>query len=469
MLAGLVGLVVAAGLLLRGGWDVWAQSALALVLAGGGAAWLCWGLAVGWLPRPRTALSVWVLSLLVLSAASAVWSPVPAYARAAWLPAAAGLLLIPLVTLADPEGRDRIERMLRLAAWALVLAAVYQRLHGAGRPPSTLINQNVFAGAILLLLPLAARAKDWGLIAALLLCLWWTKSVGAWLGLSVALVVHRRAVGAPGFWLGAVAGFVGLVAAYAKLQSPEWLHRVEWWDAAWRMAAHAPWLGLGPGAFEPALPAYAPGRPELWSIYAHQHVLETAAERGWIYAALWLGGLFLILKEAPASRRFGPLAALAHGFVDYALAMPGVFWLFCATTALAMPESGRGVNVPSSRRPILILLVLGVAGGSSALIWRGWTADRLRASAMHELGKETPDLNLVEEKLAASERIAQHPEAARLRGELLLARAGSAPTPAELDAAAAHLERAVALNPFRATSKVMLENVRAHAAAQRTK
>ena len=111
--------------------------------------------------------------------------------------------------------------------------------------------------------------------------LWWTHSVGAWLGLAAALVLHRRAVGSIAYWAGAAAGFAGLVAAYAKLQSPDVLHRWEWWAAAWRMAADAPWRGLGPGSFAYALPAYVEARPELNSIFAHQYFLETAAERGW--------------------------------------------------------------------------------------------------------------------------------------------------------------------------------------------
>lgn len=448
MLAGLVGTVVASGLLLRGAWDLWAQSMVLLGLLAACAAWLCARVASGWLPRPDPRTLAWASALAALSALSAWASPVPAYSRPAWAAAAAGLALFPLISVLDAEGRERVERFLRAAGWVLVLLAFYQRLQGDSRPAGTFLNQNAFAGAILLLLPVAARAGDWALAAGLLACLWWTKSVGAWLGLSVALILHRRAVGPVAFWLGSSAGFVGLVAAYAKIQSPETLHRVEWWKAAWRMAASAPWLGLGPGSYAYALPAHVPARPDLSTVFAHQHLLETAAERGWPYLLLWGVGLAVLLKPAPAGRRFGPAAAMIHGLVDYALSVPGVFWLFCASTALAAPDAGRSVNVPLRWRPVLCAVILAAASVSGVLVWRGWSADRLRARAVFAIGEGR--LDDAAGLLAASEALSPHPEAARFRAEIALIRGG------RTGEAAAHLTRAIALDPYRASNRTLL-------------
>ncbi len=455
MLAGLVGTLVAGGLLLRGAWDLWAQSAILILLLTAGSCWLCARVASGWLPRPDGKTFAWAASLVLLSGLSAWLSPVPAYARPAWAAAAAGLALFPMISVLDSEGRARIERFLRVAGWVLILLAAYQRLHGDIRPAATFLNQNAFAGAILLLLPVAARAEDWALGGGLLLCLWWTKSVGAWLGLSTALILHRRAVGPIAFWLGSIAGFVGLVAAYAKLQSPEISHRVVWWGAAWRMSAGAPWLGLGPGSFAYALPSYVTTRPDLSTVFAHQHVLETAAERGWPYLFLWLAGLGALLRPAAPGRRFGPVAALIHGLVDYALSVPGVFWLFCASTALASPDSGRSVNVPLRWRPVLCAVVLAVGGAAGAAVWLGWSADRLRARAVGDVREAR--LDDAAAKLAASESLSPHPEAARMRAEIILARGGDRGE-AERD-----LERAIKLDPYRASNKALLESLRAHA------
>jgi hypothetical protein len=454
VLAVLVGVQLGAGLLLRGAWDLWAQSAVLLLLIAGLGLWVSAGIVRGRLPLPSSLPARWAAALIVLSWSSAYFGPVRAYALPAWAAAAAGLWLIPAATLLSADERVRVEQALRAFAWVLVLLAVYQRFHGMDRPTSSLLNQNVFAGAILLLLPVAARRGDALLAAGLLLCLWWSRSVGGWLGLSAALILHRRSVGAAAYWAGAVAGFAGLVAAYAKLQSPEVLHRMVWWGAAWRMACAAPWRGLGPGAYAYALPAFAASAPGLNSLFAHQHFLETAAERGWPYLFLWTAGLAAILRRAEPSKRFGPVAALAHGCVDYALSVPGVFWLFCLSVAWALPPSEDAVAVRANRKIPALGLTLALAGAAAYWTAGNWAADRLRSRVLANAAALTPDR--AESLLASSEEIRPHPEAARVRAELALAAASSAPSGGFLEAAAGHLERAVALDPYRASSWAML-------------
>jgi hypothetical protein len=459
VLALLVSVQLAAGLLLRGAWDLWAQSAVLLLLIAGTAVWLVLGVARGRLPLPAPRPAAWAAALVLLSLVSARFGTVPAYSLPAWAACAAGLWLIPAATLLSARDRVRVEQAVRVAAWLLVLLAAYQRLHGDARPPSALLNQNVFAGAILLLLPVSVRRGDGFLTAALLVCLWWTRSVGAWLGLAGALLLHRRAVGAAAFWAGAAAGFVGLVAAYAKLQSPEVLHRLAWWGAAWRMSAGAPFLGLGPGSYAYALPAFVGARPELSSLYAHQHFLETAAERGWPYLFLWVGGLAALLRRAEPGKRFGPVAALIHGLFDYALSVPGVFWLFCLSAAWSFPQSNEAVPVRAGRKiPAAAFAVL-LAAGSASWVLGNWRADRLRASAVAEISAGRDPAEAARE-LAASEEIRPHPEAARLRALLeLKAAAAGAPARPALEGAAADLERATALDPYRASNWRLLEAV----------
>jgi O-antigen ligase len=454
VLAVLVGLQLAAGLILRGAWDLWAQSAVLLGVIAGLALWISLGVVRGRLPLPSSRPALWVAALAALSFASAYFGPVRAYALPAWAAAAAGLWLIPAATVLSARERAVVERVLHAVAWFLVILAVHQKFHGEIRPPASLLNQNVFGGAILLLLPFAVRRGDGLLAAGLLLCLWWTKSVGAWLGLSAALVLHRRSVGAFAFWAGAAAGFAGLVAAYAKLQSPEVLHRLAWWAAAWRMAAGAPWLGLGPGAFAYALPAHVSSRPELSTLFAHQHFLETAAERGAAYLLLWLAGLGAILRRAEPAKRFGAVAALAHGLVDYALSVPSVFWLFCFTVAWSLPESEEAVAVRSGRKLPAVALMLCAALAAGFWVCGNWKADRLRASVF--AGPPGMTADAAEAALAASEEIRPHPEAARARAELALASAVGPREAAFLEKAAADLERAVSLDPYRASNWSLL-------------
>ncbi|MDE2489444.1 MAG: O-antigen ligase family protein [Elusimicrobia bacterium] len=458
MLAALVGVQVAAGLLLRGAWDLWAQSAVLILLTCALGLWLAARVALGRVPLPSPRPLGWAAALALLSLLSARLGPTPAYGLPAWAAAAAGLALIPLVTLLSSEDRVRVEQGVRAAAWVLALLAVYQHFHGEPRPPSSLINENVFAGAILLLLPFAARRGDPLLAAVLLLCLWWTRSVGAWLGLSAALVLNRRTVGAAAFWAGAAAGFAALVAAYAKLQSPEVLHRLAWWGAAWRMSWSAPWLGLGPGSFAYALPAFVGARPELSSLYAHQHFLETAAERGWPYLLLWVAGLAALLRRAEPAKRFGPLAALIHGLVDYPLSVPGVFWLFCLSAAWALPESEEAVAVRGRRKLPAAALALALAAAGAWWAAGNWRADRLRAAAVETISEGGGPAR-AEALLEASEAVRPHPETARLLAELELMRASGPDAPERLSAAAADLERSVSLDPYRASNWTMLENI----------
>lgn len=472
MLAGLVGFFLAAGLLLRGAWDLWSQALLVFVLVGGVYAWLAWRSALGYLPRPTRGVDLWAGVLGVLSGVSALASPVPAYSRPAWAAFAAGLALFPVTGILSRPQRAQVDRWVRGAAWVLVLVACYQKLHGTERPPSLLLNQNAFAGAALLLLPVAAEARARLLALGLLLCLWWASSVGAWLGLAAGLIVFRSRVGALWSRAGWALLLVGLVVAYARLQDPAVTHRLAWWKAAWLMAADAPWLGLGPGAYAYALPAYAPGRPELSTLFAHQHLLESAAERGWPWLALWLAGLAVLLARGSPFKRFAAFAALVHGLVDYPLSLPGVFWLFCYVAACGAPEAEEGVNVAWSRRPAMVLAACVVVAAVGLAVSRVWRADRLRAGAAASLRSPAADLGSARADLERSALLFPHPETERLLAEIAVAEAAApgAPAPAQaarLDEAAGRLRRAAALDPYRASNRELLERVEARRAALR--
>lgn len=470
MLAGLVGFFLAAGLLLRGAWDVWSQALLVFTLVGGVYAWLAWRSALGYLPRPTRGVDLWAGVLGVLSGLSAFMSPVPAYSRPAWAAFAAGLALFPVTGVLSREQRSVVDRWVRGAAWVLVLVAAYQKLHGTERPPSLLLNQNAFAGAALMLLPLAAEARARFLAFCLVLCLWWASSVGAWLGLAAGLIVFRKRVGVVWSRVGWAILLVGLVIAYARLQDPAVQHRLVWWKAAWLMAADAPWLGLGPGSYAYALPAYVGGRPELNTLFAHQHLLESAAERGWPWLALWLAGLAVLLSRGSPFKRFAAFAGLVHGLVDYPLSLPGVFWLFCYLAACGAPEAEEGVNVAWRRRPAMMLAAAMVVGAVGLAVSRVWRADRLRAVASSSLADPGADLAAARERLERSGRLFPHPETERLLAELAVADAAAPGAPpaaqaASLDEAAARLRRACALDPYRRSNRELLEKVDARRAA----
>lgn len=459
MLPLLIGLLVFAGPLLRGSWDLWAQSLLFLAVGAGFGLWLAFRLLVGYLPLPSRRNLLWTGALAGLSGLSASLSPISSYSIPAWRSLLLGLWLFPAIAAVSKDERAGIDEAVRACAWILILLAFYQRFHQhMGIPPATFLNTNVFAGTALLLLPLAVQKKDWILASALVLILIWSRSLGAWLGLSGALLLTRRQAGAAAYWLGAGIGLVCLVALYAKLLSPDVLHRWHWWAAAVRMAWTRPWLGLGPGAFAYALPAYQHSGSELGSLYAHQYFLETAAECGIPYVLVWGAGLLHCLRRGGAHKRFGALAILIHSLWDYPLSIPANFWLFCYFAASSNSESARGANVPARLKIPCAALVLAASFAACRTAWDRWEADRLKAWSAErftEGGKPSEILPLLERSLA----LARDPEAERLAAEAELRRLGEGPSGRILGAAAEHLERAAALNPYRASTWAALERL----------
>lgn len=465
MLPVLIGLLVAVGPLLRGSWDLWAQCLLFIAVACGFALWLVGRFIIGYMPLPSRPLLLWTAALAALSWAAVCASPLPAYAAPAWRNCLLGLWIFAVIPIVSKDERAGIDEAIRICAWILVLLAYYQRYFEHSEPVSAMLNRNVFAGTALLLLPLSIQKRDWALGLSLLLILVWTRSVGAWLGLAGALLLTRRDRGPVTTWIGAVIGFSCLVAIYSKLQSPEVLHRWQWWVAAARMIRARPWFGFGPGAFAYVLPAYQdPGR-DLSTLYAHQHFLEIAAEYGLPFMLAWGLGLAHFLRRGGAHKRFGALAILIQSLWDYPLSIPANFWLFCYFAGSSTPQTSRGANIAAWRKLPYGVLALGFAGIVSHAVWQRWEADRLKASGIELIAQggapsETAAL------FAKSLRLAEDPQTHRLAAELELRQAAQGKN---LHSAIAHLQRAAALDPYRASTRVALESLYKQLADSRAK
>lgn len=460
MIAFLVGLLAAGGPLMRGSWDLWSQSILLLLLTAGFGSWLCGRAAVGFLPLPSNRLAVWLSFLACLGFISSYGSPLAAYAVPAWRPILAGLWIFLAASVLSKDDRSRVDQAIRAAAWVLLLLAFYQKFgQGIDRPPSSLVNQNVFAGTILMLLPFSVSKKDWLLTAGLLLVLLWTRSVGAWLGLAGALFFTRRHSGWLGKWMGLALGAACAVAIYSKFQSPEMLHRWQWWGAAARMICDHPLFGSGPGTFRYMLPAYqTPG--QFSTIYAHQHVLGTAAAFGIPYTLIWLAGLVHCLRMAGSpSKRFGIMAIFIHSFYDYPLEMPGNLWLFCYLASSAIPERRFGVNIPARYKIPAGLTAAGLAAALIGVIWGQWQSDRLKVGVYASLEKGGAAVEAAG-RLRRAAALTQDPEFGRLALEVALRRDPevSSETGRLLDAAAA-LEGSARLDPYRSSTWVGLQRL----------
>ncbi|MDD5656336.1 MAG: hypothetical protein PHF00_03675, partial [Elusimicrobia bacterium] len=167
-----LGPLVVLGPLLNGSWDLWAQTLLIAAAAALAAAWFCLRPERGRAPVPW--LWLWAVGLGVWGGLSAYAGPLAAYAAPAWRVWLAGLGIMLAVAALPESERRRLDLAVRAAAWIMALLAVYQHFGlGLQRPPSSLLNQNIFAGALLLLIPLAHEQRDWPLCALLLVCLAW--------------------------------------------------------------------------------------------------------------------------------------------------------------------------------------------------------------------------------------------------------------------------------------------------------
>lgn len=194
------------------------------------------------------------------------------------------------------------------------------------------------------------------LITALMGCLIRTQSMGGLIGFCVGLAVlladlPKRSVrwGLGGVAVVAVGLFILtepepiLSLTFSDVASHQ---RLEMWRTAWRMILARPWLGQGLNTFMANYSTYATSEA-MGPTYAHNFLLQTAAEIGWLGLAafLWfLAALFLAFRQdlrRTAQRSFkaqrtglmGLTAGLAAFLIQaafdtnfYALRQATLFW-----------------------------------------------------------------------------------------------------------------------------------------------
>lgn len=126
------------------------------------------------------------------------------------------------------------------------------------------------------------------------------------------------------------------------------------WDAAYRMIADAPWLGLGLGSFEYAYPLYADQVVPFVMDKAHNDYLEFAAGIGlpaaiaWWLSFVWLvcrciRGVFVRHRD-----RHYPMLAIAatalvgfHSLFDFSLQIPAIALTYAVILGLGVAQSSR--------------------------------------------------------------------------------------------------------------------------------
>lgn len=402
----------------QGGWDALSVTVLWLTglssVAVALAAWL----------KPRAGrgvpLAAVVLAWLAAAGLAALSGSDLEAARAAWLTAAAGASLYALCAArSDGETIGSLTAAWTLAGSAVAAAAVFQSASGR-EPVATLVNPNVLAhwllfpaGFVWIFLRedvggLAGYGKRpaWKICAVLIAGgLAVTRSWGV-IGALVAACVWRsgRTPLAIGLW--------GAGAAGAVLSSPRSLaDRFVWWDAAARIFAGHPWLGIGPGGFGGAYLAYktVPGRN---SLFAHSAPLEILSETGVAGFLAWglLVGLILLAawrardSVSPYRRAAatGLVASTLAGLTDASLSCPAVAVSWWLAAAILIRREGPPGSRPPLPGPVRMGLAW-VAGVSVAVL--GWgLLQPLRAAVARSLAESHLAAGAVESARAEARR-----------------------------------------------------------------
>ena len=458
-LALLAAVVTAAAPWLRGTWDLWAQTGVALFLLLATSLWLAVRIIRGAVPVPNARHTAFLAALAGVLAVSAVLSPVRGASLPGLLPWAVTLWILYAVPLIPEERRVLIENAWIAGGWGLVLLAFYQRLvERTPHPEASLLNPNVFATFVLILLPLAWERGRTFLFLGLAAALWWADSLSAWIAVSALLVAVNFRRGGLGLGLSLLAAFVCLVGLHEKLAEPSFLDRLFWWRAAGAMARSRPLTGFGPGTFADVFPAFRPWLGNLSSQYAHQYPLETAAELGFPFAIAWLAWILKRWTETGGWARQALLMCMVQSLAEYGLSIPSNAWMLAYLLVADYPLEPVWISLPGRLKlPGLLVLagLTGLAVGAVAAPWRaqvGW----VRAGEAAAAGRLDQAEALLDE---AGRRFPPDPVPDLARASIAERLYGADRRPSLLWRAAALTETAVVKNPFDARAWSVLEAV----------
>lgn len=473
---------------LQGVWGFRAQFMFeaAVFLTGG-----FWLFREVWAGRPPGFLSdkrnIPLLCAALFSLAAAALSPVRALVMPEWWTFAAGLFILWLGSSLKAGDRRWTDLALRVSAWLIALLSLYQAfILKSSDISASLTNPNSLALFVLMLLPLAVKWKDLFLAVALIIVLVLTGSAAAGLaGLAAAGFYVRDNIKAAdlkknrGLLLALAAA---AVLAVSQLEPGSFLDRLGWWRAALGMFADRPALGFGPGSFAYVYPAYhSPVTAGVATVYVHNYYLEFLAENGIFAFFFWVWAAASRLKGLSGLKKYALIAALVHSTVDFGLAVPANFFVFCYLLSEPFPPEAAagpassfapglspGASKGYEKRTVIVLAALGLA---CFMALCGVFSSQLKLERLHDRALEAlsaGDRRRAEAALEEAARLApQNPLVPRLLGQVRL-RAGSGEKDAGLlFSAAVELERAVILDPYNAGAWRDLERLYAAAGERR--
>lgn len=409
----------------------------------------------------------------------------------------------------DVRSRTLLPRVVALAAAAVSVYAVYQRLHGLEAVASFLEQAQVADREVLLERArggraFAAFATPAALGGYLVLCLpvcvvaglgatgrtrwlFWGASVLQLGGLvaSASATAAAAALGAIGLaflrrrrlrrpLLFAAAVGLAVVAVVVVMRGPEvtgtsergnpWSLRARNLRVAAQMTADHPWAGVGPGGFGEVYPQYRrPGDNQ--TRHVHDLPLELTAELGLpiglgasaAFFAVFLFPLFRRTADSPGWWRgmeIGLAAFALHNLVDFTAFLPSTLW----TAAILRGWIGRrDLRVTKVSGPVLAAVAVTLA--ASVLAAFGGLAWNDRRAARNALARG--DADRAGALAGRSTRLAPwDPDGWLIYSRALVEQPPEKNLARALAAALEALDRAVALSPVRPAARDARARVR---------
>lgn len=244
-----------------------------------------------------------------------------------------------------------------------------------GRVTSLFSNPNILAVYLLLYFPLALGAwilpQNKGRMrvfyavttAFCALCILFTWSRGAWLGLAfevlLFLIFHSRRSRIATLWLSPLLllslpvmpkNFRGRLFSIADLGESSIRYRLQTWKGALRMlAAHPVGIGVGERAWHSVYPHFAVSGTKT-VMHAHNVFLQVATELGAVGFAVFLILLVVVVVRAIQRRNIVALAAISGslmmGMFDHLWYYPGMLVPFWSMLALCMGDRQKLIGEP---------------------------------------------------------------------------------------------------------------------------
>lgn len=352
--------------------------------------WLVWqGVAAA--ANPATHAASAILPQFVACAACFTLGhlalPRVAESRTFWLCLVAGFLGV-LGMAADQRfgGLEATRKMILESPEAHRLPAEYLARIQSNRVFSTLVYPNALAGAVLLLLPLAATlawsaGSRWGrrgsstlaaamLVAGLAVLIWSGSKAGWLIALGMAVLAlwwstipsrWKAGLSAACLILG-VAAFALLYAERLSRGATSVAARMDYWTAAVHGWREHPWTGHGPGGFKRVYSRVKSPESEMAQL-AHNDYLQQATDSG-IPGFLAYGGFVLlaltrIARHAPKLRgaalgtALGLVGWFAQGLLEFGLYIPATSWCAFALLGWSLaqkpsPADSRAGTLPTA-------------------------------------------------------------------------------------------------------------------------